>query len=142
MNTEPHTTNTPEYGVGDNSYLAAGELPGLTKLVNDFYDIMDDIPESKRIRDMHPDDLSESRQKLAYFLSGWLGGPRLYRETFGPISIPASHSHLDIGAKESDAWILCMQKAVELQPYEESFKLYLIEQLRVPAGRIQMACGN
>jgi len=131
-----------EYGVGDNSYKAAGELAGLTKLVNDFYDIMDDIPESKRIRDMHPDDLSESRKKLIYFLSGWLGGPRLYSETFGPISIPASHSHLDIGTKESDAWIHCMQKAVELQPYEESFKLYLIKQLRVPAERIRMACGN
>ena len=131
-----------EYGVDDNSYKAAGELAGLTRLVNDFYDIMDDIPESKRIRDMHPDDLSESRKKLIYFLSGWLGGPRLYRETFGPISIPASHSHLDISHSESDAWILCMQKAVELQPYDEAFKEYLITQLKVPAERIRMACNR
>ncbi|GGK73677.1 group II truncated hemoglobin [Amphritea balenae] len=135
-------TEKTEYGVDDNSYKAAGELEGLTRLVNDFYDIMDDIPESKRIRDMHPDDLSESRKKLIYFLSGWLGGPRLYRETFGPISIPASHSHLDISHSESDAWILCMQKAVELQPYDEAFKEYLIKQLRVPAERIRMVCNR
>lgn len=136
------TPETQAYGIGDNSYKAAGELAGLTRLVNDFYDIMDDIPESKRIRDMHPDDLSESRKKLIYFLSGWLGGPRRYAETFGPISIPASHSHLDISHSESDAWILCMQKAVELQPYDALFKEYLIKQLRVPAERIRQACGR
>lgn len=136
-----NTTNT-RYGEGDNSYRAAGELTGLTLLVNDFYDIMDDIPESKRIRDMHPNDLSESRKKLIFFLSGWLGGPKLYSEAFGPINIPASHSHLDINHGERDAWILCMQKAVELQPYDASFKLYLIDQLRVPAERIRIACNR
>ena len=37
--------------------------------------------------------------------------------------------------------MLCMQKAVDEQPYEESFKVYLIEQLRVPAERILSACN-
>ena len=129
-----------EYGVGDNSYKMAGELAGLTKLVDDFYDIMNALPESKNIRDMHPSDLTESRKKLVYFLSGWLGGPKLYSENFGKISIPSAHRHLSVGVEESEAWILCMQKAVENQPYEEPFKIYLIEQLRVPAERIRMAC--
>ena len=39
-----------------------------------------------------------------------------------------------------ESWILCMQKAVDEQPYEESFKIYLIEQLRVHAERIFSAC--
>ena len=42
---------------------------------------------------------------------------------------------------EVESWILCMQKAVDEQPYEESFKVYLIEQLRVPAERIFSACN-
>jgi hemoglobin len=131
-----------KYGEGDNSYKAAGELPGLTKLVDAFYDLMETLPEAKVIRSMHREDLTLSRKKLAYFLSGWLGGPKLYSENFGSISIPSAHKHLPIGAEESDAWMLCMQKALEKQPYDESFKLYLIEQLRIPAERIRVACGT
>jgi hemoglobin len=129
------------YGVGDSSYKAAGELSGLTKLVDSFYNFMNSLPEAKVIRTMHSDDLALSRKKLAYFLSGWLGGPKLYSENFGSINIPSAHKHLPIGLAESDAWILCMQKAVAEQPYKESFKLYLIAQLRVPAERIRRTCG-
>ena len=136
------SSKTNLYGVADNSYRAAGEISGIIKLVDAFYDFMEEIPEAKKIRDMHPDDLSESRKKLAYFLSGWLGGPKLYAEHFGKINLPVAHRHLPIGLEERDAWILCMQKAVKIQPYEDSFKVYLIEQLRVPAERIRMVCSN
>lgn len=129
------------YGVADNSYNAAGGLAGLTRLVNAFYDYMETLPEAKVIRNMHKPDLSESRTKLAYFLSGWLGGPKLYSENFGSIAIPSAHRHLPIGHSEAEAWILCMQKAVAQQPFEEGFKVYLIKQLRVPAERIRLACG-
>ena len=65
----------------------------------------------------------------------------MYSANFGPIRLPSAHKHLPIGLEESEAWILCMRKAVEEQPYEESFKLYLIEQLQVPAEKIRVACG-
>lgn len=129
------------YGVGDTSYQAAGALPGLSKLVDAFYGYMDRLPEAKKIRDMHQPDLTVSRQKLAYFLSGWLGGPRIYAEKFGAITIPSAHKHLDIAHGEVEAWILCMQRAVEEQPYQDAFKIYLIDQLRVPAERIRLACS-
>lgn len=129
-----------KYGVGDCSYKAAGEISGLIKLVDSFYDFMDALPEAKVIRNMHPDDLILSRKKLAYFLSGWLGGPRLYSENFGPISIPSAHQSLPINVDEREAWLLCMQKAIAQQPYEPSFKQYLISQLRIPAERIRIAC--
>lgn len=135
------TSENLEYGVNDNSYNAAGGLAGLTKLADSFYGYMETLPEAKTIRDMHKPDLAESRKKLAYFLSGWLGGPKIYSETFGSIIIPKAHKHLDIGHSEVEAWILCMQRAVDEQPYKESFKVYLIEQLRVPAERIRMACN-
>jgi len=40
-----------------------------------------------------------------------------------------------LGAKERDAWLLCMQRALAEQPYADDFKQYLIEQLFVPAER-------
>ena len=125
----------PPYGEGDASFQAAGGIAGLQKLVDDFYDIMEQLPETREIRDMHPQDLTESRDKLARFLCGWLGGPRLYREKYGPISIPRAHAHLNIGTKQRDAWLSCMQKALEKQPYAANFKTYLIEQLYRPAER-------
>ena len=135
-------SSSSEYGISDNSYKAAGELAGITRLVDDFYDNMSTFPEAKIIRDMHSSDLTESRKKLAYFLSGWLGGPRIYAATFGSLSIPAAHQHLPVGEAESEAWLHCMLKALEIQPYEEAFKVYLITQLRVPAERIRAVCAR
>ncbi|MCW8880297.1 MAG: group II truncated hemoglobin [Kangiellaceae bacterium] len=127
------------YGQLDASYKAAGELEGIAKLVDDFYNFMDILPEANTVRAMHDKDLTLSRQKLTYFLSGWFGGPHLFAEHFGSISIPGVHKHLDVGEAERDAWILCMQKAVEQQDYADEFKVYLIEQLKIPAERVRMA---
>jgi hemoglobin len=131
-----------EYGVGDNSYAMVGKLSGIIKLVDDFYDNMDAFSQANKIREMHSSDLAESRKKLAYFLSGWLGGPKLYAENYGSINIPFAHKHLSIGKEESEAWLLCMKTAIEKQPYEAAFKTYLLTQLRVPAERIIMVSGR
>lgn len=126
-----------QYGVEDASYQAAGKLKGITQLVDCFYGYMDQLPEAKTIREMHPKDLTISRDKLTCFLSGWLGGPRLFAEKYGTISIPQVHQHLSVESDERDAWLLCMKKSANDQPYDESFKKYLLEQLFVPAEKIR-----
>lgn len=137
MTSPEHTAN---YGQGDASYQAAGQLPGLEKLVDAFYTYMETLPEAREILAMHTGDMGESRKKLAYFLSGWLGGPKRYRETYGSILIPKAHGHLAIGEQERDAWMLCMQKAVHDQPYAGDFKAYLLKQLLVPAEFTRRHC--
>ncbi len=124
------------YGDGDTSYRAAGGSEGIRQLVDDFYDFMATIPEAADILAMHPSDLQLSRDKLSCFLCGWLGGPRLYAECYGDISIPAVHMHLNIGPAERDAWLLCMRQAIEKQDYHPHFKVYLYEQLCIPAFRV------
>ena len=126
----------PQYGIGDQSYRAAGELEGITKLVDAFYRIMDELPEAKGIRTMHPRDLTEARDKLTRFLSGWLNGPKLYAARYGPIKIPQAHSHLRVGGAERDAWLQCMERAIAEQSYARDFGEYLLRELRVPAERI------
>lgn len=126
---------TKLYGSEDATYQAAGEYEGIKQLVDDFYDIMSELKESEQVRDMHPDDLEVSRDKLTRFLCAWTGGPRLYREKYGPISIPQAHSHLTIGSAERDAWLLCMKKALAKQGYPQDFQEYMITQLAVPAER-------
>ena len=125
-----------EYGVGDASYRAAGERAGITKLVDAFYRIMDEVAEAQIIRRMHPRDLGESRDKLARFLCGWMNGPKLYAEKYGSIQIPAAHAHLPVGEREMNAWLLCMERALAEQGFAADFRAYLLRELRVPAERI------
>lgn len=132
MNSE---VKTPSYGQGDVSFTAAGGFEGIKQLVDAFYDAMETLPQAKNIRDMHNPDLTESRDKLTRFLTGWLGGPKLFSEKYGPIRIPVAHRHLDIGPAERDAWLACMQIAVNAQPYLQDFRNYLMTQLYVPAER-------
>lgn len=134
---DPANSST-QYGVGDATYQAAGGLDGITRLVNSFYDYMDTLPEARRLRDMHAEDLGPSRQKLVYFLSGWMGGPKLYAEHFGSISIPVAHSHLPVDMQSKDAWLLCMEKALADQGYPESFRQYIVDKLSIPAESIRL----
>lgn len=130
-------TEAHGFGEGDASLRAAGGFEGLVDLVERFYRVMDEAPEGARIRSMHPKDLTVSKDKLARFLCGWLGGPRLFNEKYGPISIPAVHAHLVVGEEGRDAWLFCMQRALEEVDYEPAFKAYLIRALGVPAERIR-----
>jgi len=127
------------YGFGDATYQAIGEYNGLVKLVNDFYDAMETLPEAQNIRSMHHKDLTESRDKLIHFLSGWMNGPNIYQEKYGSINIPKAHSHLNIDEQERDAWLLCMEVALEKQSYSEELKQYLLDQLAKPAEMIRRA---
>ncbi|MCL5041968.1 MAG: group II truncated hemoglobin [Gammaproteobacteria bacterium] len=129
----------PNYGEADASYQAAGGIEGIRQLVDDFYAVMDSWPGAARIRRMHPTDLGPARDKLSCFLSGWLGGPRLFQEKYGSISIPAFHARWPIDAADADAWLGCMQRAIERQPWSAAFKAYLLRQLAVPAQRVVQA---
>jgi hemoglobin len=126
------------YGVEDASFRAAGGEEGIRRLVDRFYDLMEERPDTRRIREMHPADLEISRDKLARFLCGWLGGPRRYSEKYGPIQIPRAHAHLAIEEPERDAWLSCMREALEDAPYAEDFKAYLLRELAVPAEKIRL----
>lgn len=131
--------NSRAFGVGDASFLAAGGSAGLLNLSRCFYKHMSSLPEAARILAMHPPDLELSIDKLATFLGGWLGGPRLYAARFGaPIRIPAAHAHLAIDEPERDAWLLCMSHAVAEQPWSAEFKVYFLSAIAVPAERVRV----
>lgn len=135
MDADNREADTIRFGEGDASFRAAGGIPGIERLVDDFYAIMDEADFARGIRRMHPADLAESRDKLARFLCGWLGGPKRFREKYGPIRIPAAHAHLRIDEAERDAWLECMRRAIARQPYTAAFAAYLLRALHVPAER-------
>jgi hemoglobin len=126
-----------QFGVGDASFLAAGRQEGIFALVDNFFDRMGSDERFATIWHLHPDDKNISRDKLARFLCGWLGGPKLYNEKYGAIGIPRVHAHLDIKTPERDEWLTCMSESVAEQPFSPEFKAYLMEQLFIPAEAVR-----
>jgi len=129
------------YGEGDASLQAMGGEAGVAALVDAFYDEMERRPEARTIRDMHP-DLALAREKLTVFLVGWLGGTKRYAQRWGQIRIPPAHAHLPIRQAEHDAWLTCMDAAIEAMPVEPDFRAYFKTQIRVPASRVLRACRS
>lgn len=130
------------YGTGDASFLAAGGEAGLRSLIDNFYDRMAGDERFAPIYAMHPKNNKVSRDKLARFLCGWLGGPKLFNKKYGTIGIPRVHAHLAIGTRERDLWLTCMSESVNEQPFAADFKKYLMEQLSVPAEAVRRRCTD
>lgn len=105
--------STPQDPGADTPYSLLGGDPGVRRLVDTFYDLMDAVPEYYLIRKLHAADLAGSREKLYLFLSGWLGGPPLYTEKYGHPMLRARHLPFAIGIAERDAWLACMLQAME-----------------------------
>ena len=85
----------------------------LRKLVQRFYQNMDQLDAARMIRDLHAEDLGSAEEKLFKFLSGWLGGPQLYWEEYGHPRLRMRHLPFAIGARERDQWLLCMSHALD-----------------------------
>jgi hemoglobin len=94
-------------------YRLIGGEPAVRRLVERFYALMNELPEARAIRTLHPLDLTISKERLFMFLSGWLGGPQLYAERFGHPRLRQSHLPFPIGTAERDAWMLCMTRALD-----------------------------
>ena len=81
-------------------------------LVERFYDLMDLESGYAALRTTHGTDLANARQRLFWFLCGWLGGPQHYTERFGHPMLRARHMPFHIGIKERDQWLACMDQAM------------------------------
>jgi len=92
---------------------AIGGLDKIDELVDRFYDLMALEARYAELRTMHPEDLDGSREKLKFFLTGWMGGPDIYSPKYGHPMLRARHLPFKIGLKERDLWLTCMFQAME-----------------------------
>jgi len=89
-----------------------GGAEKIRALVQCFYRIMDELPETYGIRKMHPVELKSSEDKLFKYLNGWLGGPQLYVQEFGHPMLRQRHLPFKISDSERDQWLICMNLAL------------------------------
>ena len=104
-----------------------GGEPGVRALVDRFYDLMDLEPALAGLRALHPASLDGSRDKLFWFLCGWLGGPDLFVQRFGHPMLRARHLPYAIGIAERDQWLACMGQAMSDQAIDPALAQKLAE---------------
>lgn len=91
-------------------------------LVERFYDAM--AQTEPALAHLHASDATPhdgtvsrgSRDRFGLFLIGWLGGPQTYTEVHGHPRLRMRHAHVPIGIQQRDAWLRCMQIALDGDP--------------------------
>ena len=123
-------SNQPEE---QREQITAYELIGgearVRELVDRFYDLMDLETEFAGLRALHPHSLEGSRDKLFWFLCGWLGGPNYFIERFGHPHLRARHLPFEIGTSERDQWMRCMALAMQDVGLSEDLQMRLMQAL-------------
>lgn len=94
--------------------LIGGET-GVRRLVETFYDIVEFEPEGRLLHPLHlrGHGMVHARIEQFNFLSGFLGGPRLYVEKHGHSNVREMHAHVEITGDARDAWLNCMSIAID-----------------------------
>jgi hemoglobin len=90
-----------------------GGAPAVDRLVEAFYRRMETLPQARTIRDLHPAGLASTKDVLKRYLGEWLGGPKAYSQERGHPRLRMRHLRFRIGVAERDAWMACMQGALE-----------------------------
>ncbi|MFW5439940.1 MAG: group II truncated hemoglobin [Methylophilaceae bacterium] len=123
-----------EVGTNKSTFyeLLGGDVSGketVKQLVETFYDVMDSDPKAAGLRAIHSVDLTDAREKLFMFLTGWSGGPQLYIERYGHPRLRVRHMPFAIGESERDQWMYCMISAMHKIGIEEPLLTKLSIQL-------------
>ena len=82
----------------------------LHQLVDAFYHRVARHPD---LAPLFPDDLTETARKQKQFLTQFLGGPPLYTEEHGHPMMRARHLPFEITPKRRNAWLSCMDQAMD-----------------------------
>jgi len=109
--------DTPFEWIGGEAHVKA--------LIERFYDLMELEPQYAALRAAHGSTLADARQKLFWFLCGWLGGPQHYTDRFGHPMLRARHMPFKIGILERDQWLACMDQAMLETGVDEALRTRL-----------------
>ncbi len=96
----------------------------LREIVQIFYPLVKAEP---LIAELFPDNLSETMNKQEAFLTGFLGGPPLYHQTYGNPMLRYRHAKFAITPTRAKAWFQCFSDAVQAVELEPSVRQELLE---------------
>ncbi|MGZ8251285.1 MAG: group II truncated hemoglobin [Methylophilaceae bacterium] len=119
-------------------YDMVGGEAGVHSLVKAFYDIVETNPEGHKLHLLHlrGSGVAHSRIEQFNFLSGFLGGPKLYSEKYGHSNVRTMHEHVEINAEAKDIWLKCMAMAIDEVGLASTAKDQLMSNFTVVAERL------
>jgi hemoglobin len=109
-------------------YELVGGEPGVRALVQRFYAYMA-AHEPALTRTHRCDDKGQIavdvQDRFALFLMGWLGGPQTYTATHGHPRLRMRHGHVAIDSSLRDAWLRCMNAAMNAGGFSDEVLAHL-----------------
>lgn len=125
------TTNEKPIGPGRTPFEGLGPRgrEAAVALANRFYDHMD--AHEPALVATHPTDATGTkvaasvRERFASFLVQWLGGPDDYSKAHGHPRLRMRHADVPIDIAMRDAWLRCMNVALDDPSVPEDVRVYL-----------------
>lgn len=109
---------------------AIGGEQALATLVDTFYSYVSQHPD---LAPIFPNDLTETARKQKQFLTQYFGGPALYTTEHGHPMLRARHLRFEITPKRKDAWLSCMERALDDVGIEGPIREFVRERLQLTA---------
>ena len=104
-------------GKGATVYDRVGGSEWFYQLLEFFYE---DVIRRDEIRDLYPDDLTDSKKNTADFLIQYWGGPSSYSERRGHPRLRMRHAPYAIGEYQKESWLASMRFALDqMEPAKE-----------------------
>lgn len=120
-------------------YEAIGGFTTIDRLVTAFYKRVGNHP---KLIPVFPNDLTETARKQRLFLTQFLGGPRWYIEDRGHPMMRRRHVPFEITPERRDAWLECMDAALNETEIEEPYRTAIFEKLTLTAHHMMNTPGK
>ncbi|MWC30118.1 globin [Paenibacillus sp. MMS18-CY102] len=111
-------------------YEAVGEEQGVRRIVEAFYPKVQANP---LIGPLFPANIVPVMEKQILFLTQFFGGPQLYSDQYGHPMMRARHMPFPITPERAQAWLGCMNEALEEIGMPEELRGIVVERLSGPA---------
>ena len=100
----------PQQGATPSDLI--GGAPVIRRIVDRFYDLMDQDPAYAELRALHAPDLGPMRHSLSGFLNAWAGGPRDWFEANPGKCMMSAHGSFRINSDTAVQWSEAMRRAI------------------------------
>lgn len=111
-------------------YEAIGGQSSVDKIVHSLYK---HVAKHEALIPIFPTDLTETIHKQRLFLTQFFGGPSLYLEERGHPMLKRRHMPFEITFERRNAWLECMDKALEEAKIEEPYRSAIFDRLSLTA---------
>ena len=114
-------------------YEAIGGYEVIEKLAKALYKRVGKHPD---LIPIFPEDLTETARRQTLFLTQFLGGPPIFSEERGHPMLRRRHLPFEITPTRRDAWLACMDGAMDEVQIPEPYRTAIFERLTLTAGHM------